>query len=75
VEPRKVRERIAATVAAAARAVFDGRAMPQPSHIYTSTLDRRRRRWRRRRGGAPVVFAVLGALVIGGAIVLAAVLV
>ena len=50
-------------------------AMPPPSHIYTSTLDRRRRRWRRRRSGMPVAFAVLGALVIAGAIVLAAALV
>ena len=50
-------------------------AMPPPSHIYTSTLDRRRRRWRRRRSGMPLAFAVLGALVIAGAIVLAAALV
>jgi hypothetical protein len=38
--------------------------MPQPSHIYASTLGRRDRRWRRRRTAWPPALwiAALGAL-------------
>ena len=47
--------------------------MAQPSHIYTSTLDRRGRRRRRRRTVWPAALwiAALGALlVLGGAVLL-----
>jgi hypothetical protein len=47
--------------------------MPQPSHIYASTLDRRDRRWRRRRAAwaAALWIAALGALLaLGGALLL-----
>jgi hypothetical protein len=48
--------------------------MPQPSHIYASTLDRRHRRWRRRRAALPAALpwiAALGAvLALGGALLL-----
>jgi hypothetical protein len=50
-------------------------AMPQPSHIYASTLHRRSRRWSRRRTFWPralrglaavsVVAAVVGVLLFG----------
>ena len=52
-----------------------GRAMPRPSHIYASSLDRRDRRWRRRRAIRPeVVLAVLLLLVaaVAGVIVVLA---
>jgi hypothetical protein len=53
---------------------FDARAMPQPSHIYASTLARRDRRWRRRRAAWPAALpwiAALGAvLALGGALLL-----
>jgi hypothetical protein len=48
--------------------------MPQPSHIYASTLARRDRRWRRRRAAWPAALpwiAALGAvLALGGALLL-----
>jgi hypothetical protein len=48
--------------------------MPQPSHIYASTLDRRHRRWRGRRTVWPAAItwiAALGALLaLGGALLL-----
>jgi hypothetical protein len=45
--------------------------MPQPSHIYASTLSRRRRRWGRRRGAWLPWIAALGALlVLAGALLL-----
>jgi hypothetical protein len=49
--------------------------MPQPSHIYASTLDRRDRRWRRRRSTWPAALlwiAALGAILAlgGGALLL-----
>jgi len=43
--------------------------MPQPSHIYASTLHRRGRRWNRRRPVWPAVICGLG--VISGVAVLA----
>jgi hypothetical protein len=53
---------------------FDAWAMPQPSHIYASTLDRRDRRWGRRRAAWPAALpwiAALGALLaLGGALLL-----
>ena len=60
-----------ARLTARGRAVFDGRAMPQPSHIYSSTLHRRRRRWRRRRSLIPPLLAVLALAAIAGVLVLA----
>jgi hypothetical protein len=49
--------------------------MPQPSHIYASTLHRRGRRWSRRRSVWPravqglaalsAVAAIVGALLVG----------
>jgi hypothetical protein len=55
---------------------FDPGAMPQPSHIYASTLHRRGRRWRRRRRqqARPVwpAAALSALLVLGAAVVLAA---
>jgi hypothetical protein len=41
---------------------FDAGAMPQPSHIYASTLDRRSRRWSRRRTVWPGALRGLAAL-------------
>jgi hypothetical protein len=41
---------------------FDHVAMPQPSHIYASTLHRRSRRWTRRRPVWPA--AALSALLV-----------
>jgi len=59
----------------AAAPEFDARAMPQPSHIYASTLHRRSRRWSRRRTFWPralrglaavsAVAAVVGVLLFG----------
>jgi len=46
--------------------------MPQPSHIYASTLHRRGRRWSRRRPVWPA--AVCGLLAVSGVAVLASVL-
>jgi hypothetical protein len=48
-------------------------AMPQPSHIYASTLHRRGRRWSRRRQVRPVwpAAALSALLVLGAAVVLA----
>jgi hypothetical protein len=46
--------------------------MPQPSHIYASTLHRRGRRWSRRRPVWPA--AVCGLLAVCGVAVLASVL-
>jgi len=44
--------------------------MPQPSHIYASTLDRRSRRWSRRRPVWPAA-ALSALLVLSVAVVLA----
>jgi hypothetical protein len=46
--------------------------MPQPSHIYSSTLHRRRRRWRRRRSvwRFAVAAAALGAIAVLAAVLL-----
>jgi hypothetical protein len=44
--------------------------MPQPSHIYASTLHRRSRRWRRRRPVWPAA-ALSALLVLAAAVVLA----
>ena len=41
---------------------FDAWAMPQPSHIYASTLHRRGRRWSRRRTAWPGALRGLAAL-------------
>ena len=41
---------------------FDAWAMPQPSHIYASTLDRRDRRWSRRRPVWPAALTGVAAL-------------
>ena len=46
----------------AGRPEFDPGAMPQPSHIYASTLHRRGRRWSRRRTGWPGALRGLAAL-------------
>ena len=57
------------------RPEFDAVAMPQPSHIYASTLHRRGRRWSRRRTAWPAALRGLAALgvvvVIVGALLLA----
>src|SRR5215212_2789933 len=45
-------------------------AMPQPSHIYASTLDRRSRSWSRRRPVSPAA-ALSALLVLSVAVVLA----
>jgi hypothetical protein len=47
---------------------FDDQAMPQPSHIYASTLHRRGRRWSRRRPIWPA--AALSALLVLAAAIL-----
>jgi hypothetical protein len=52
----------------AAAPEFDAAAMPQPSHIYASTLHRRSRRWSRRRPIWPA--AALSALLVLAAAVL-----
>ena len=50
---------------------FDEKGMPQPSHIYASTLHRRGRRWRRRRPIWPAaalstLLVLAAAVLIGG---------
>ena len=50
---------------------FDDGAMPQPSHIYASTLHRRGRRWSRRRPIWPAaalstLLVLAAAVLIGG---------
>ena len=56
------------------RPEFDAVAMPQPSHIYASTLHRRGRRWSRRRtawtGAVRGLAALSAVLVIAGALLL-----
>jgi hypothetical protein len=58
----------AARVDRAPRAEFDAGAMPQPSHIYASTLHRRDRR-RRRRGRRPLALPWLAAIAAALAVV------
>jgi uncharacterized membrane protein YdfJ with MMPL/SSD domain len=47
--------------------------VPQPSHIYASSLGRRDRRWRRRRAAWPAalwIAALAGLLALAGALLL-----
>ena len=70
-ESRRERDARGGPVDATGMPGFDGRAMPQPSHIYASTLHRRGRRWRRRRPIWPAaalstLLVLAAAVLIGG---------